>query len=419
MLIAEDTTSSDESTTELTNCIFPDPGFKAWLTVFGAAVMLFCCGQLTAFGVFETYYAQHQLKGVSPSTISWIGSLQLWILYFSGSVLGRFFDAYGPRMILISGSFLLVFSTMILSVCTRFYQFLLVQGLLTGLAYGMLFYPSFASISTHFSTLRATAVGIAIAGSGVGGVVFPVLFRYLFARIGFGWTVRASGFLLLALGAIGCVTITSRIPPGRRAISPLPDVKLLTDAPFVLLVVGCVFVNFGLFIPFTYISDYAISQGVSSSTSFYIVSAMNGGSIFGRIIPALVADAIGRFNIASPSAFLIGLFALVFWMLAKTLVNITVFAVAYGCFAGAFLAMQIPCVSQISDIKEVGTRIGVLYSVASFGVLAGGPAAGAALRAGNGNYTGMVVLCGITNILGSLLILLSKYRVNRNLFAHV
>ena len=30
------------------------------------------------------------------------------------------------------------------------------------------FYPSFASISTHFMRLRATAVGIAIAGSGVG-----------------------------------------------------------------------------------------------------------------------------------------------------------------------------------------------------------------------------------------------------------
>ena len=62
---------------------YPDGGPKAWLTVFGAALMLFCCGQLTAFGVFETYYAQHQLKGMSPSTISWIGSLQLWILYFS------------------------------------------------------------------------------------------------------------------------------------------------------------------------------------------------------------------------------------------------------------------------------------------------------------------------------------------------
>ncbi|PIL34862.1 MFS general substrate transporter [Ganoderma sinense ZZ0214-1] len=409
--------AEDGSTFE--NPAITDRGLKAWLCVFGGALMLFCSGQITAFGIFETYYAQHQLRGVSSSTISWIGSLQLWVLYFSGSILGRIFDAYGPRVILIPGSILLVFSTMITSLCTELYQFLLVQGLLTGLAYGMLFYPSFASISTHFIKLRATAMGITIAGSGVGGVVFPILFRFLFDRIGFGWSVRVYGFLVLVLCTIANATITSRIRPGGNSVPPLPDAKILRDAPFLLLVAGCFFVNFGLFIPFTYISNYAISRGVSSSTSFYIVSAMNAGSIVGRIVPAFLADVVGRFNIASPAAFLIGLLALVFWTFAKSLIPIVVFGVMYGCFAGAFLAMQIPCVSQISDIKEVGTRIGILYSVASFAVLAGGPAAGAVMKADGGSYTGMMALCGILNIVGSLLIFWSKCKVNRNMLAHV
>ncbi len=60
------------------------------------------------------------------------------IFNLKGSVLGRIFDAYGPRVVLIPGSILLVFSTMLTSVCVELYQFLLVQGLLTGLAYGML-----------------------------------------------------------------------------------------------------------------------------------------------------------------------------------------------------------------------------------------------------------------------------------------
>ena len=71
-------------------------------------------------------------------------------------------------------------------------------------------------------------------------------------------------------------------------------------------------------------------------------------------------------HIAAPATLLMGVLALAFWMLAKSLVAIVLFAVVYGAVAGAFLAMQIPCVSQISDIKEVGTRIGILYSVASF-----------------------------------------------------
>ena len=62
---------------------YPDGGLKAWLTVFGAVLALFCCGQLTAFGAFETWYAQNQLRDLPVSAIAWIGSLQLWLLYFS------------------------------------------------------------------------------------------------------------------------------------------------------------------------------------------------------------------------------------------------------------------------------------------------------------------------------------------------
>ncbi|KAI0629936.1 MFS general substrate transporter [Trametes polyzona] len=398
---------------------YPDGGLKAWLTVFGAVLALFCCGQLTAFGAFQTWYAQNQLRELPASTISWIGSLQLWILYFSGGILGRIFDAYGPHVVLIPGSILLVVATMLTSVCMKYYQFLLVQGLLTGLSYGMLFYPTFASISTHFRKYRATAVGIAIAGSGVGGVVFPIMFRQLFAQIGFGWAVRVAGFMCMVLCTVSCATITSRIPPGRRNTKFLPSSGVIRDTPFVLLVAGCLFVNFGLFIPFVYLADYSIYRGVSSGTSFYIISAMNAGSIFGRIAPPFLADTVGRFNIVVPSTLLMGLLALVFWTFARSLVAIIVFAAAYGCFSGAFLAMQIPCIAQISNIEEVGTRIGILYSVASFGVLAGSPAAGAVLKVDQGGYTGMIILCGVLNILGSSFLLGSKYMVNRRLFARV
>lgn len=64
----------------------PDGGLQAWLTVFGAFLALFCTfGQLNSFGTFQTWYAEHQLRDLPPSTIAWIGSLQLWIFFFSVS----------------------------------------------------------------------------------------------------------------------------------------------------------------------------------------------------------------------------------------------------------------------------------------------------------------------------------------------
>lgn len=83
----EDRSSPSDSQASLDVTAYPDGGLKAWLTVFGAVLALFCCGQLTAFGAFQTWYAQNQLRDLPASTISWIGSLQLWILYFSVSTL--------------------------------------------------------------------------------------------------------------------------------------------------------------------------------------------------------------------------------------------------------------------------------------------------------------------------------------------
>ena len=66
--------------------VFPDGGARAWLTVFGAFLALFCTfGQLNSFGTFQAWYAEHQLHQFPPSTIAWIGSLQLWVFFFSVS----------------------------------------------------------------------------------------------------------------------------------------------------------------------------------------------------------------------------------------------------------------------------------------------------------------------------------------------
>lgn len=61
-----------------------DGGWHGWLSVFGAFLALYCTfGQLNAFGTFQTWYGDHQLRHLAPSTISWIGSLQLWVFFFS------------------------------------------------------------------------------------------------------------------------------------------------------------------------------------------------------------------------------------------------------------------------------------------------------------------------------------------------
>lgn len=48
--------------------------------------------------VYETYYHQEALRSYSPSTISWIGSTQLFFQFAAGIVTGPITDIWGPRV---------------------------------------------------------------------------------------------------------------------------------------------------------------------------------------------------------------------------------------------------------------------------------------------------------------------------------
>ena len=105
---------------------------------------------------------------------------------------------------------------------------------------------------------------------------------------------------------------------------------------------------------------------MSPSIAFYVLAVLNAGGIFGRVIPSYLSDKFGRFNVLVPCAFLAGLSTLVFWSLATTIVPIMLYAATYGFFSGAFNALIMPCIAQVSDIREIGTRIGMLYSILAF-----------------------------------------------------
>ncbi|KAF5867959.1 putative mfs monocarboxylate protein [Botrytis fragariae] len=70
---------------------------------------------------------------------------------------------------------------------------------------------------------------------------------------------------------------------------------------------GLFFVYFGLFASFFYIEPWALSLGLDGNFAFYTISIINAVSLFGRIIPGLLADRFGCYNIAAIAAISSGL----------------------------------------------------------------------------------------------------------------
>ncbi|KAF7324743.1 Monocarboxylate permease-like protein [Mycena kentingensis (nom. inval.)] len=418
-------------TTRSASPAFPEACPASYLAVAGAFLALFSTfGQMNAFGTFQAWYAQHQLSHREPATIAWIGSVQLWVFFFSGGLIGKLFDSFGPRWIMATGTVIYVFSIMITSVCTHYYQYLLAQGLLFGLGVGMLFYPSLSSVATYFCRYRATALGIAAAGSSLGGVMYPIMLQHLFERYGFAWGVRISGLVSGTLCCIALATVTRYTPPPfpnpKHNLFPPPTyvetLKLsFRDARFLFLAAGSCFVALGLFVPFIYVVDYAhdLASNPRHADAVIVLAVLNGGGVLGRIAPAILSDAIGRFNLLAPAAFFSGFLCLVLWLFARTLPILVCFAAAYGFTSGAFISLITPCVAQISDIRQIGSRIGLLYTVISVPAVVGAPVAGLLLQASRGSYTYMILFAGLTLIAGSVCLFVARWKVDPRLKARV
>jgi hypothetical protein len=48
---------------------------------------------ISSFGVFQDFYARFYLTNYTPSQIGWIGSFQLFLMFFFGIPAGILFDA--------------------------------------------------------------------------------------------------------------------------------------------------------------------------------------------------------------------------------------------------------------------------------------------------------------------------------------
>ncbi|TVY25614.1 Fujikurins efflux protein [Lachnellula hyalina] len=388
---------------------FPDGGLQAWLVVVGGFCAVFCgFGWINCIGVFQNYYEHNQLKHYSSSTIAWIPSTQSFMLFFPGFLAGKMTDEMGPRIPILLGSFLHVFGIMMTSLSTEFYQIFLAQAVCSGLGCCFLFYPVIVAAGTWFRRHRALAFGIITAGSSIGGVVLPIMVQRLIPHIGFGWTMRAVGFLFLGLLTIANLTIKSRLPPARRPFNVMEMVKPFTEKPFLLLALGAFFIYVGGFLPFNYIILQGEASGMSTDLASYLVPILNAASTFGRILPAHLGDSFGVFNVMIVLTGFAAIMTLALWLPAAANAPIIVYAVMYGFASGCTLSIIPAMVAKLGHISQLGARSGALYAFSSVGVLIGSPIGGAIQKNQHGGYSGLIIFTGVALLIGTFFAFLSR-----------
>ncbi|KAF8861246.1 MFS general substrate transporter [Acephala macrosclerotiorum] len=375
---------------------YPEGGFRAWLVVFGSWCAMFASlGIANTLASFQAYISRNQLSTYTPDQIGWIFSIYTFLSFACGIYIGPLFDVYGPLFLTIPGGICVVLSMLLIGVCTEYWHFIIVFGVIGGVGTALLFTPSVAAVGHFFNVRRGTATGIATAGGAVGGVVFPLLLESLIPKVGFAWATRIMGLVILLLSVLGILLVRSNLPPSRAAKSPHPDFLILGQPAFLFTVIGCFLMEWALFVPLTYIASYALHAGFNTSFSYQILPILSAGSVFGRWLPGAYSDVIGRFNLILLTIVLTIVSVFAIWLpFGTTTPGIVVFAVLFGFSSGSNISLTPVCVGQLCRVEEYGRYYATCYTIVAFGCLTGVPIAGAIVEANGGAYWGLIVFTG-------------------------
>ncbi|KAK1253387.1 hypothetical protein MKX07_001464 [Trichoderma sp. CBMAI-0711] len=393
----------------------PDGGLRAWLVALGAASIFFCClGFSNSFGTFTEYYLSHQLRDHSPDDVAWIGSLSAFLQFFIGMVGGPLFDRYGS-LVIYPSAILYVVAVMILSLCKTYWQIMLVQGVLMGFAMAFLQFPAMASVSQYFDKKRAAALGIAISGSSIGGIVMPIAVSKMLnsTSLGFGWTVRIIGFLMLPFMAFSMVVVRPRLPP---RTTNFWIASAFRDVRYDFLILSTFFVFIGMFMPVIFLPTYAVGRGMDATLAGYLPAILNAASTFGRIIPGVLADKYGRLNIYAAGSVVT---SVVIFCMNSTTSNaaIIVYSAVFGFASGTIVSGAAVSITGCApDPRDIGTYTGMGLGFGAVGALIGPPIDGAFVD----HYAGFfeaTVFSGAMCLFGGFIILVAKFASPQGVFS--
>jgi predicted MFS family arabinose efflux permease len=233
--------------------------------------------------------------------------------------------------------------------------------------------------------------------------------------LGFGWTIRILGFIMLVLMLPACLAIRARLPPRKGAFF-LP--AAFKEAQFITLLGAVFLMILGMFMPFFYLPTFALSKGMSVQLSSYLPSILNGASFFGRVIPGVLGDKLGRLNALCLAGISTGMLILCMQALESN-AGMIVFAGFYGFCSGAIVSGMSTCIAQIPKSPlDIGTYLGMGMAVVSVSILIGPPIDGVFVSHYKG-YDQVAIFSGIVVLLGGFGILGAKMTTEKGIWGKI
>jgi MFS transporter, OFA family, oxalate/formate antiporter len=366
------------------------PVHYGWVVVgAGFTVMFLAYGVQYAFGLF--FAALSAEFGWSRASLAGVFSLYAGTYSFLGLVAGRLTDRWGPRRVVAGGGVLLGLG-LGLSGLVRALPPLYATYVVAAMGMSTAYVPCSSTAVRWFAARRGLAVGLVMAGAGVGVLVCPPLIALLIGRLGWRAAYHVLG-LVLAAALLGLSRLLVREPAARgltayggvaggvgdgrppAALPGWPPGRAVRHPSFRALAGVYTATWIPVFLAPVHLVPLAQDLGLPPVVGATALSALGAGSLAGRVGMGAVSDRIGRRGALAVS---LGLQVVSFVGLALPTGAASLLAAAalYGVAYGGVTALMPAIVADFFGPAHAGSLVGLIFGIAgptsSLGPVMGG-----------------------------------------------
>ncbi|CRK90395.1 CLUMA_CG004022, isoform A [Clunio marinus] len=185
----------------------PPNGGYGWIVVIGGLLInMFNQSILSLFGlIFGGFFNN---LNASKVRIALVMNLCSVFLNLTGLITAPLLKIYSPRQIAVCGSLFASVGLMLSSLASELFHIIFTYSFMVGVGLGLITPSIFMAISPFFTTKKARAISMSMAGTGLGQMLLPQIVRVLQAEYGSQMTILILGSMSMH-GIVGALLFRS------------------------------------------------------------------------------------------------------------------------------------------------------------------------------------------------------------------
>ncbi|MBU9712906.1 OFA family MFS transporter [Evansella tamaricis] len=351
-----------------------------WFVVLGAIIIQLNLGAVYAWSLFNQPLMDK--FGWEREEVVLTFSLTIAVFAFCTIFAGRLQDRIGPRWVATIGGVLLGIGLLLSSQATTLLELYFYYGVIGAAGIGMTYVCPLSACVKWFPEKRGFISGIAVAGFGLGGLVFQPVIRLLIDTVGVSSAFFHLGLIYSCLVILGAQLLKNP-PVVKREIDEIEaqmvertkqfsTKEMLTTYQFYLLWFLFLFGSMSGLMVISYAVDIGVELAnldlSKAANAVMVIALFNAG---GRILLGKLSDTIGRVN-ALMVAY--GITALIMFYMSFGTLNYSMFIICVSligfCFGG-FLSLYPTITADFYGTKNMGSNYGLMYQAYGLSAFAG------------------------------------------------